>query len=338
MDLTKTVIDDTLREFLTDWHNANPFLQVHTSGSTGKPKNILVEKSRMLASAKMTCDYLNLKKGDTTLLCMSLSYIGGKMIVVRAIERDMRLLCVPPCSTPLDTLQDICKGEFPHINMAAMVPMQVKKSLDNPHLREIDNLIIGGGAIDKSLEQTLKTFSNNVYSTYGMTETLSHIALRKVSGDDATPWYTPLRGVTISVNEDNCLVIEAPLLCDGTLVTNDIVEITDGGRFRIIGRKDNVINSGGIKIHMEEVEKAIRERSGVDDGFMISSCKDEILGEKVTLILSSHIENHARERVVNAANEIEKYWRPKKTVEVDELPMTDNGKPDRATAKKIASL
>ena len=244
----------TLNEFLAEWHNDNPRILVHTSGSTGKPKPLMVEKRRMLNSARITCDFLGLKPGDTALLCMPLDYIAGKMMVVRSLQRGLRLTSVRPSSHPLadDTL--------PSFTFAAMVPMQVYNTLKVPCERErlmhIRHLIIGGGAISDELAQMIKPLPNAVWSTYGMTETLSHIALRRLNGPDASLWYTPFDGVGISLNADGCLVIDAPEVCAEPLVTNDIAQLRTDDRtgktlFRIKGRKDNVVCSGGIKIQIE---------------------------------------------------------------------------------------
>lgn len=247
----------TLKEFQNEWYNASDKMQVHTSGSTGKPKTLLVEKCRMEASARITCDFLGLKEGDSILLCMPLDYIAGKMVVVRSIVRHLQLIEVKPSGRPLQFLD-----KAP--DFVAMVPMQVYNSMKEEQdlyiLKKIKNLIIGGGAIEDSMSEKLKEFPNAVWSTYGMTETLSHIALRRLSGENASEWYKPFPSVNVYLNDDGCLVINAPVVCRETLVTNDIAEISeDGTMFRVIGRKDNVIDSGGIKIHIEDVEKSLRQ-------------------------------------------------------------------------------
>ena len=232
----------TLEEFLDEWNNDSERVLVHTSGSTGTPKPLWVEKRRMEASARITCDFLGLKEGDTALLCMPLDYIAGKMMVVRSLVRKLKLMVVEPTGHPLSntTPHQLPRG----FTFAAMVPIQVYNSLQVPEererLRQIRHLIIGGGAIDDALARELKDFPNYVWSTYGMTETLSHIALRRLNGAEASEWYTPFDNVRISQNEDGCLVLDAPEVCAERLVTNDIVEINQG-RFRVVGRKDNVI-------------------------------------------------------------------------------------------------
>ena len=224
----------TIEDFLEGWNNASETVLVHTSGSTGEPKPMLVEKQRMVASARRTNDFLGLKKGDTALLCMSLDYIAGKMMVVRAIERGLQLVSVEPTGHPLSNQHFsslISHFSFP-LDFAAMVPMQVYNSLQVPEERErlmqIRHLIIGGGAIDEGLAAELKSFPNAVWSTYGMTETLSHIALRRLNGPDASEWYTPFPSVKVALNEEGCLVIDAPEVCSERLVTNDIAEVKQG--------------------------------------------------------------------------------------------------------------
>ena len=197
----------TLEEFLDEWNNDSERVLVHTSGSTGAPKPLWVEKRRMEASARITCDFLGLKEGDTALLCMPLDYIAGKMMVVRSLVRKLKLMVVEPTGHPLSntTPHQLPRG----LTFAAMVPMQVYNSLQVPEererLRQIRHLIIGGGAIDDALARELKDFPNYVWSTYGMTETLSHIALRRLNGAEASEWYTPFDNVSISQNEDGCL-------------------------------------------------------------------------------------------------------------------------------------
>lgn len=259
-------------------HNSR--VLVHTSGSTGAPKPLWVETSRMLASARITCDFLGLRKGDTALLCLPLDYIAGMMVVVRALERGLRLIEVPPTGHPLATLTTAP-------DFAAMVPLQVYNSLKEPRerylLSQIGNLIIGGGAIDEALSKELADFPNAIWSTYGMTETLSHIALRRLSGPEASLWYTPFESVNVSLSDEGCLVIDAPAVCAKTLITNDIAELApDGRRFRILGRRDNVIDSGGVKIQIEEVERLLRPH--LEQPFMITRHSDEKFGEIVVLL------------------------------------------------------
>ena len=334
----------TLEDFLSEWNNDSDQVLVHTSGSTGKPKPMMVEKKRMLNSARITCDFLGLKPGDTALLCMSLDYIAGKMVVVRSIERHLHLISVSPSGHPLKdvNLKEV-NGE---ITFAAMVPMQVYNTLQVPEERErlchIRHLIIGGGAIDATLEQELRSLPGNIaiWSTYGMTETLSHIALRRINGAEASEWYQPFDSVKISQTDEGCLVIDAPLVCAETLVTNDIVEIepyiynkvenhnkVEKTRFRIKGRKDNVICSGGIKIQIEEVEEFLKPH--LEKPFMLAKKKDEKFGE-IAVLLSENKEIKTVEATIRRLLSDHKYWIPREFRYVEHLPLTETGKPKRS--------
>lgn len=321
-----------LQEFLDEWNNQSDTILVHTSGSTGKPKAMRVDKRRMEASARLTCDFLGLKPGDTALLCMPLDYIAGKMVVVRSIIRDLQLVSVKPSGHPL-------AGIDTPPTFAAMVPMQVYNSLQTEHernlLKAVKHLIIGGGAVDQALEDELHDFPNAVWSTYGMTETLSHIAMRRISGGGADCWYTPFEGVSVSLGDDGCLVIDAPAVCPSVLHTNDIAELhADGRRFRILGRKDNVICSGGIKIMMEDVEDMLRQH--VPMPFAITKRADSQLGEAVVMLFEG------TDAMIGTVKEVclrvlPKYWRPKDYISVSQIPITETGKPARAEAQKIAN-
>ena len=278
---------------------------VHTSGSTGTPKELRVEKRRMMASAMMTVDFLGLRRGDATLLCMPLQYIAGKMVVVRALVSGLNLLPVTPSGHPLKALH-----EAPAF--AAMIPMQVFNALQVPAeralLKDIRQLIIGGGSIDASMSEALQDFPHAVWSTYGMTETLSHIAMRRLNGPQASAWYTPFPGVRISTSPEGTLAIHAPAVNPDLLVTNDLVEFDAQGRFRILGRRDNTINTGGVK--------------------------DAKFGERIVLLVENVPADHPLLSPAIAA--LPPYWRPKQVFSVPQLPKTGTGKPDRATARRLA--
>lgn len=311
--------------FLAEWRSPSPLLLVHTSGSTGKPKALWVEKSRMRASARLTCDALGLRSGDTALLCMPLGYIAGKMMVARAEERGLRLISVTPSNHPLADVAE-------HIDFAAMVPSQVWCSLQEPlereRLRAIGTLIIGGGAVSRQLEHALRTFPGAVFSTYGMTETLSHIALRRLSGAAASKWYEPMPGVSVATDAECRLVIDAPAVCALRLVTNDIAEIDgDGRHFRIIGRRDNVIVCGGVKLHIEEIEERLRQ--ALTSPFCVTKRADEKFGEVPVLLTTAPVPP-------GAFRFLTPYSRPKAVVEVAAIPQTATGKTDRAAARRLA--
>ena len=315
--------------FLNEWFDDSDTVEVHTSGSTGTPKAMQAEKQRMMNSAVMTLSYLNLHRGDSALLCMPLKYIAGKMVVVRSLVGDLNLIPVTPSGHPLQGLK-----ESP--DFAAMIPMQVYNSLQIPEeyrlLQGIKHLIIGGGSIDTHLEKALKNFPNDVWSTYGMTETLSHIAMRKLNGKDASAWYTPLKGVNLSESAEGTLIIDAPDVCKDPLQTNDLVEFNVQRQFRILGRKDNVINTGGIKVRTEEVEAALKPL--LPYPFLITSAPDEKFGERIVLLLEQP-ENKKVSLSPDTFSSLPLYWRPKQVVSVSSLPLTETGKPDRARAKRM---
>ena len=321
----------TFEQFISDWQSPSPTILVHTSGSTGKPKPMLVEKRRMEASARITCSFLGLKPGDSALLCMPLDYIAGKMMCVRSIVGGLRLIRIEPCGHPLQHLDEVP-------TFAAMVPMQVYNSLQDDSelniLKQIKHLIIGGGAISNNLATALRSFPNAVWSTYGMTETLSHIALRRLSGEDASEWYTPFDGVEVSLNQDGCLVINAPEVCTEPLTTNDIAEIDgDGRRFRIRGRRDNVVCSGGIKMHIEEIEAKLQAHTDIP--LMITKRADEKFGETVVLLAEC---NDMEPLKALCHKWLSKYELPHDYIYVERLPLTETGKPARAEALRITSL
>ena len=320
----------SLDEFLAEWHNDSPTILVHTSGSTGQPKPMQVEKRRMLASARRTNDFLALREGDTALLCMSLDYIAGKMMVVRAIERRLQLTVVEPTGHPLATTA-------PHpapIDFAAMVPLQVYNTLQVPEEREqllqVRHLIIGGGAVDDDLACQLRHFPHNVWSTYGMTETLSHIALRRLNGPDASDWYVPFPSVRLALSDEGCLVIHAPEVCARQLVTNDIAELRPDGSFRILGRKDNTICSGGLKIQAEQLERQLRGHLRVP--YLITSRPHPKFGEIVVLLTEGPVDE-AREVCQRV---LPRYHQPRHYVHVDHIPLTATGKPARQQARQLA--
>jgi len=343
-DNLSEIENESVRNFLIEWFSDSPTVNLHTSGSTGVPKLIVAEKSRMIASAKMTLDYLGLKPGDTALLCLSVNYIAGKMMIVRAIVGGLNLLIGDLSSNPL-------QNEERHIDFAAMVPLQVYNSFrdKNGRFSRIGKVIIGGGAIDRNEENLYSTLPNEIYATYGMTETLSHIAMRRINGDKRNPYFTPMDGVDVKVKEENgedigTLVINAPRLCAETLYTNDNVEMRSDGTFRILGRKDNVVCSGGIKLQIEEIEAKLANIIHVD--FAISSKPDEKLGEKLVLVIEDSKERHVATSSsallssylgFDLTSCLEKYEIPKEVFYILHLPRTESGKIARATLKQMLS-
>lgn len=315
--------------FLNEWFDASPVVTVHTSGSTGVPKELVVRKDRMMQSARLTCEFLNLQAGDTALLCMNLRYIGAMMMVVRSLVAGLNLVVRPASGHPLSDV------EVP-LKFAAMVPLQVYNTLRVPaerkRLEHTDILIIGGGAVDDSLEAELKTIPIAAYSTYGMTETLSHIALRRLNGEAASKCYYPFPSVELSLSAENTLIVKAPLICDDVLQTNDIACLCSDGGFTIAGRKDNVINSGGIKIQAEEMENRLQPFIPVP--FAVTAVPDPRLGQALTLLIAGKPDIKELENKLQAV--LETYYRPKHIFITELIPQTENGKIDRTGCRILA--
>ena len=272
----KNVIEEVHR-FIEEWNSPENYIITQTSGSTGKPKSIKIDKKHMAASAMMTSDFLNLKKDFNCLLCLSPKTIGGKMMIVRAIVLEMNLIVSDNSSTPLKNINQ-------HIHFAAMVPLQVEKSIieSSNKLKKINKLIIGGGSISNTLSSKIIELSLSAYQTFGMTETISHIAMREIIAEENI--YKTLKNISISKNNDT-LTISAPLLGIEGLTTNDIIEIIDDETFKWIGRNDFVINSGGVKIHPEEVEFKLSKI--IQLPFFVTGVPDTLLGEKLILCIET---------------------------------------------------
>lgn len=319
-----------LARFLVDWRRKSPTTTVLTSGSTGSPKPIAVEKVRMAASARLTCEFLRLKKGDTALLAMPLRYIAARMMVVRALVWGLDLIVQQPTSTPLVGLDR-------SVHFAPLTAMQVYESLQDPatakKLRDIRCLLIGGGAVTGPLAHKLADFPHEVWSSYGMTETLSHIALRRINGPAASEWYTTLPGVSVRLSPEGTLAIWAPRVTDGELVTHDLAEIDEAGRFRILGRCDNVVNTGGIKVQLEAVEELLSPV--IKFPFCVTSIADQRLGEKLVMLYEGSETAQALEKLCRHV--LPRYWVPRAYLHVGSIPLTETGKKARVAARDMAT-
>ena len=322
-------IEGDLARFLDEWDAPGDSVRVHTSGSTGDPRPWLAEKRRMAASALRTCEAVGLAPGMRSLLAMPLRYIGAKMVVVRALVRRMTLVPVEPCGNP-------CRRLAAPVDFACMTPMQAYESLRDPDTAEIlratGAILLGGGAVQPGLAAEIAAMPHPVWSTYGMTETLSHVALRPLNGPDADEWYRPLAGVRVSLSDAGTLLIDDPVTCSAPLRTNDLAEISPDGRFRIIGRLDNVISSGGVKVQVETAERLLAPAAAGD--FCITSVPDDRLGEKVVLLCTDPSD---RDQLGAAARDLlPRYWAPRLVLLVDGIPKTGTGKPARAEARRLA--
>ncbi|MCI9284373.1 MAG: AMP-binding protein [Muribaculaceae bacterium] len=244
------VLTPAAREFLERWHDGADTVTAHTSGSTGAPKEIHLLKSDMLASARATVEFFGLTPSSHLVLPLSPGYIAGMMQIVRAEVAGCRLTVEEPSSCPL---AGWCEGGSGRVSLLPVVPAQVEGLLRSGVTGMVDNLIVGGAPLASALEERIVSSGCRAYATYGMTETCSHVALRRLGCGE----FTALPGFTFATDAEGCLAIESRTLSFGRLLTTDVVELTSATSFRWLGRADNVINSGGVKIHPEEVERVM---------------------------------------------------------------------------------
>ncbi|WP_170111240.1 AMP-binding protein [Mangrovibacterium marinum] len=312
-------------DFLAEWYDARDYIEVKTSGSTGEPKNILLKKDFVAASALRTIRFFNLKAGDRVLHCLPARYIAGKLMIVRALIGQLDLHLVDP-ATDFEVLQSGL-----HFKFAAMVINQVSKILEfgiwnlKFDRRNLDFLLLGGSAIPVSLEEKLQQVQTTCYSSYAMTETATHIALRQLNGPGKDGWYHGLDGISVKLNENGCVRIEMPGLENGFLQTNDLGELKDERTFRILGRADNRIISGGLKFSPEELEGKLE--SAIDLPFYISSKPDERLGARLVLVVEGTESAGLISQLRESCNErLSRYEQPGEIIFTPALPRTGNGK------------
>jgi O-succinylbenzoic acid--CoA ligase len=294
-------------DFLLDWFDSKSYIEMQTSGTTGTPKKISVSKQAMVYSALATGDFFDLKAGDKALHCLPVKYVAGKMMLVRAMILGLDMEFVSPSSHPL-TNNDI------NYDFVAMVPLQAQNSLKE--LKTVKKLIVGGAKINPVLEKELIKLKTNVFETYGMTETITHIAAKKV-GEKA---FMVLPNVTISYDERNCLVIHAPKISEEIIQTNDLVELVSENQFVFLGRMDNVINSGGIKLIPEQIEDKLSKH--IHKRFFITSKEDKELGEKLVLV----IEGQKEDLEGSLFDDLDKYEKPREIIFIPKFKETASGK------------
>ncbi len=338
--LNPTAITTTQRAvvaFIQEWLAGTNVFTVTTSGSTGIPKSIQVTRQQMEASARATAEALQLQPGMTALLCLDPELIAGKMMMVRSLVTGMNLIVTEPVANPLGTL----KNE--PIDFAAMVPYQVEsvlKSASAGIVNTISQLIVGGAPLSQALEAELQKQVVRVFATYGMTETLTHVALRKVNGPDRSTYFHALPGVNLRTDARSCLVIEAPYLNE-TIVTNDLVELTGHAQFRWLGRADHVINTGGFKVIPEVLEEKLRPTMDETTGgkrFFIYGYPHESWGQQVTLVVEGTMTKEEREALMaKIKNSLSRYEVPKSIVSVTAFIEVGNGKINRKASAALAS-
>jgi O-succinylbenzoic acid--CoA ligase len=288
---------------------------------------IKLKKSAMIASAKATLGYFHLRKGDMAWLCLPVDYIAGKMMVVRAMVGSLNLIVSEPVGVP----------QIPDykIDFTAMVPLQLKKLVDaDADLTPIKKIIVGGAAIDYPLQLALQGLTTEVFATYGMTETCSHVALQRINGSSPDDCFETLTGITVEANESGCLTIVAPELSEEPILTTDMAEVISPTKFKWLGRADHVINSGGIKISPEELESAIRPLINTD--CIISSRKDELLGNRVVLVIEGASGSFDHEGLIQKViGKLGKHKAPREIFFLDRFPRNASMKIDR---KEIENL
>ena len=310
--------------FLLDWLDDKDYIKVKTSGSTGRPKTLKIKKQAMVNSAITTGDFFDLTPGKKVLNCLPSNFIAGKMMMVRAIILGLEVDMVVPSALPrIDYEKDY--------DFCAFTPMQLKNFAK--YIKSIKTVIVGGGRVSTHIKELIKDKKPQVYETYGMTETVSHIAVKKLNnftGDASDNYFTTLPNITISKDDRGCLVIDAPKLSKSQIVTNDLVEIYSENKFEWIGRIDNVINTGGVKVFPEKIEEKLQSK--MPEQFFIHGIEDDTLGYKVVMV----IEGKERTLDKDLFKNLEKFEVPKEVIFVRKFKETASGKIHRS--KTISSI
>lgn len=310
--------EQAVGEFLLDWFDDKSYVDMYTSGTTGTPKKIRIGKEAMVQSAIATGDFFGLQPGNRVLHCLPTNFVAGKMMFVRSFVLGLDMDFVAPSSHPLEHNDE--KYDF-----AAMVPLQAKNSING--LSNIKKIIIGGVKVNESLERELMRLPVDIYETYGMTETITHIAAKKLGAEA----FTTLPNVTVSVNENQCLVIVAKNISNEKIITNDIVKLVSDTQFVWLGRFDNVINSGGVKIMPEQVESKLSML--IPRRFFVNGEPDDTLGERVVL----YIEGETIKLDESVFNALDKYEKPKEVVFIPKFKETATGKIMRVESKELVT-
>lgn len=316
--------DRHILSFVDSWLSGLKEFVLQTSGSTGTPKTILTPRNLLEYSALNTVRYLQLNRGDKCLICLNTDFIAGKMMLVRSILAGLDMYVVAPHLSPFE----IYPQDF---DFTAVVPLQLEKWLKEPlyvqRLQRFKKIIIGGAALSATLKSKCIELAADIYETYGMTETLSHIALKNIKKE--TYFKSVYQDLLIDIDERSCLKIKGKITQDRWLQTNDLVQLIGDGSFEFVGRADFIINSGGLKINPLEVEEAIGLRYPDLGSLVVSAFPDDRLGEALALVLE------AETTPVLDFSFLDKYKRPKHVFNLKKFPMTNSGKIDRKQIKKI---
>lgn len=330
-----TLFEKNTLDFCRQWLNGQRTFNQQTSGSTGKPKTIEIPRTQMRLSAQLTVGALGLQAADTALVCIDTAYIGGKMMLVRALEHHMQLVIIEPTSNPMETI-----SLEPHF--VSMVPMQVANTIENNvhKLKKCKGLLIGGAPINNELSKKLTTLATPIYNTYGMTETASHVALRRVS-HPVEPYFNGLGDVHFTTTKDKRLKIKGSITQQKLLQTNDIVELHSQNSFTWLGRADNVINSGGIKIHPEQIEPLVAEvldKINMKYRFFLAGTPNNTLGQQLILVVETTDKKVLAKINSTLSTLLSKYHRPKLVLGCSSFIETDNGKIQRLKTLKSCLL
>ncbi|HTJ53107.1 MAG TPA: AMP-binding protein [Cyclobacteriaceae bacterium] len=322
--------------FIRDWLSSVDTFSISTSGSTGTPKSITITREQMKASAQMTIKALDLRESDTALVCLNTQFIAGRMMLVRSFVNNMKIVALEPSTDPLMNLDPATKIDF-----AAFVPLQLHTMIESPSLAKINTLksiLVGGGSVSQSLESVIKNkVTAPSYQTYGMTETISHIALQLLNTPAQSSSFITLPGIKIYQDDRQCLELEAPYLTE-KLITNDIVEIITPTTFKWLGRWDNVINSGGIKIIPETLEadiSSILKEFDINNHFVVLGLPDEILGSKLILAFEGLLTLPKDKILSSLKQRLPKYLAPKEIITIPEFSYTSTGKISRNETLKL---
>ena len=323
--------------FCRAWESGQSVFTLDTSGSTGTPKPIRLTRAQMQASARLTGQTLGLQSGDTALVCLNVRYVAGVMMLVRGLELGLSLTIQEPSGNPLATF-DPATNQF---DFAAFVPLQLQAILEQtpdkvPILNGMKAILVGGAATSLALERALQVITAPVYATYGMTETVSHIALRRLNGPDASTVFTALDGVVIGTDERGCLQITGAATNFEKVQTNDVVDLIDPAHFRLLGRADRIINSGGVKIQPERVEQIVyklltESRAETIPRLFVTGLPDGRLGQRVTVISEGLLINNNLWDALQQAVKLElgAYAVPKEWITIPTFAETPTGKVDQ---------
>ncbi|QJW90399.1 AMP-binding protein [Spirosoma taeanense] len=331
--------------FCRAWLSGQTTFTLHTSGSTGTPKPISLTRAQMRASAHLTGLTLGLLPGDTALVCLNIRYVAGVMMLVRGLELGLPMTILEPTSNPLADFRPTKSGSLSApFAFSALVPLQLQTILEEtpekiPILNGMKAILVGGAATSPALEQALQVLTAPVYATYGMTETVSHIAFRRLNGPTATDVFTALPGVEMGTDERGCLHITSAATNFERIQTNDVVELvnppTDSAtRFRLLGRSDRIINSGGVKVQPERIEQLIETvltSFGPVPRLFVAGLPDKRLGQRIVLVSEGKAIDDAPWANVQEAirAQLGPYAVPKERLTVPRFAETPTGKIDR---------